>query len=110
MLLIPTTLMGGTLPVLTRAFIGADRGRLRASLGRLYGLNTLGACVGTALAGFFLIEFVGIRVSLVGHGAREPGDRRSPRIRLRSARRSQPSRSRAAAEPPPSRAIRCHGR
>ena len=63
-LLIPTTLMGGTLPVLTRAFTAADRGRLRASLGRLYGLNTLGACVGTAIAGFILIEFVGIRVSL----------------------------------------------
>ena len=65
-LLIPTTLMGGTLPVLTRAFTATDRGRLRSSLGRLYGLNTLGACVGTALAGFFLIEFVGIRASLWG--------------------------------------------
>jgi spermidine synthase len=65
-LLVPTTLMGGTLPVLTRAFTSTDRGRLRASLGRLYGLNTLGACAGTALAGFFLIEFVGIRASLLG--------------------------------------------
>lgn len=65
-LLVPTTLMGGTLPVLTRAFTATDRGRLRASLGRLYGLNTLGACAGTALAGFFLIEHVGIRFSLLG--------------------------------------------
>jgi spermidine synthase len=63
-LLIPTTLMGGTLPVLTHAFMGADRSRLRPSLGRLYGLNTLGAVVGTALAGFFLIEYVGVRASL----------------------------------------------
>src|SRR6185312_6671245 len=63
-LLIPTTLMGGTLPVLTRAFMGEDRARLRPSLGRLYGLNTLGAVAGTALAGFFLIEFVGVRASL----------------------------------------------
>jgi len=63
-LLIPTTLMGGTLPVLTRAFMGEDRARLRPSLGRLYGINTLGAVVGTALAGFFLIEFVGVRGSL----------------------------------------------
>jgi len=63
-LLIPTTLMGGTLPVLTRAFMGEDRASLRPSLGRLYGLNTLGAVVGTALAGFFLIEFVGVRASL----------------------------------------------
>ena len=65
-LLVPTTLMGGTLPVLTRAFMGADRAALKHSLGRLYGLNTLGAVVGTALAGFFLIEWVGIRASLWG--------------------------------------------
>ncbi len=63
-LLVPTTLMGGTLPVLTRAFMGADRIQLKPALGRLYGLNTLGAVAGTALAGFFLIEYVGIRVSL----------------------------------------------
>jgi len=63
-LLIPTTLMGGTLPVLTRALMGDDRGLLKPSLGRLYGLNTLGAMTGTALAGFFLIEFVGVRASL----------------------------------------------
>src|SRR6266850_582206 len=61
-LLIPTTLMGGTLPVLTRALMGEDRGLLKPSLGRLYGFNTLGAM--TALAGFFLIEFVGVRASL----------------------------------------------
>ena len=63
-LLIPTTLMGGTLPVLTRAFMGDDRARLRAALGGLYGLNTLGAVVGTGLAGFFLIEALGVRTSL----------------------------------------------
>src|SRR5437867_8203565 len=68
-LLVPTTLMGGTLPVLTRAFMGADRGELKPSLGRLYGLNTLGAVAGTALAGFFLIEFVGLRASLWATGA-----------------------------------------
>ncbi len=63
-LLIPTTLMGGTLPVLTRAFMGDDRGLLKRSLGGLYGLNTLGAVAGTALAGFLLIEYVGVRASL----------------------------------------------
>src|SRR2546427_565937 len=65
-LLVRTPLMGGTLPVLTRAFMGEDRAALKHSLGRLYGLNTLGAVVGTALAGFFLIEWVGIRASLWG--------------------------------------------
>src|SRR5437870_10883865 len=108
-LLVPTTLMGGTLPVLTRAFMGADRGELPASLGRLYGLNTLGAVLGTALAGFFLIEYVGVRASLWAtatinvalggialwlsgsradaptaappHPGREPGERPSPALR-----------------------------
>jgi spermidine synthase len=65
-LLMPTTLMGGTLPVLTRALTGEDRGLLKQSLGRLYGWNTLGAMTGTALAGFFLIEFLGVRASLWG--------------------------------------------
>ncbi|HYT04608.1 MAG TPA: fused MFS/spermidine synthase [Gemmatimonadales bacterium] len=68
-LLVPTTLMGGTLPVLTRAFMGADRSELKRSVGLLYGLNTLGAVAGTALAGFFLIEHVGIRASLWGTAA-----------------------------------------
>lgn len=68
-LLIPTTIMGGTLPVLTRALMGEDRLLLKPSLGRLYGLNTLGAMTGTALAGFFLIEFVGVRASLLGTAA-----------------------------------------
>jgi len=68
-LLVPTTLMGGTLPVLTRAFMGAERERLRRALGRLYGLNTLGAVAGAALAGFVLIERVGIRLSLWGTAA-----------------------------------------
>src|SRR5256886_2004890 len=68
-LLVPTTLMGGTLPALTKGFMGVERDRLQTSLGRLYALNTLGAVVGTALAGFFLIERVGIRPSLYGTAA-----------------------------------------
>src|SRR5256885_6583890 len=100
--------MGGTLPVLTRAFT-ADRAALQRSLGLLYGLNTLGAVVGTALAGFFLIEYVGVRASLWAtatinlalggialwlsgsradaptaappHPGREPGERPSPALR-----------------------------
>src|SRR5437763_2027466 len=39
-LLVPTTLMGGTLPALTKGFMGVERDRLQTSLGRLYALNT----------------------------------------------------------------------
>jgi spermidine synthase len=63
-LFVPTTLMGGTMPVLARAFAGTERAALQPAVSRLYGLNTLGAMVGTALAGFFLIEHIGIRASL----------------------------------------------
>src|SRR5207302_847112 len=34
-LLVPTTLMGGTLPALTKGFMGVERDRLQTSLGRL---------------------------------------------------------------------------
>src|SRR5256714_2450694 len=69
LLLGPTTRMGGTLPALTKGFMGVERDRLQTSLGRLYALNTLGAVVGTALAGFVLIERVGIHPSLYATAA-----------------------------------------
>jgi spermidine synthase len=59
-MLLPTTLMGGTLPVLSRLIAGRT-----ASLGRplslLYGINTLGAVTGTLAAGFVLLPGLGVR-------------------------------------------------
>lgn len=52
-LLPPTILMGGTLPVLVRATQG--RSALVAVTGRLYSANTGGAVIGAALAGFVLL-------------------------------------------------------
>jgi spermidine synthase len=57
-LLVPTTLMGMTLPLLTQSFVH----RVETSgsvIGILYGINTLGAAFGTALAGFVLIGAYG---------------------------------------------------
>ncbi len=62
-LLIPSTLMGGTLPVLTRFFVKRLE-QLGTNIGILYALNTFGAVIGTVAAGFFLIEALGIRWSL----------------------------------------------
>ena len=62
-LLIPSTLMGGTLPVLTRFFVKRLE-QLGTNIGVLYALNTFGAVVGTVAAGFFLLEAFGIRWSL----------------------------------------------
>ncbi len=63
LLLIPTTLMGGTLPVLSRFFV-TDEGTLAKRVGLLYALNTLGAVLGTALAGYFLLPNFGMRGTL----------------------------------------------
>lgn len=61
-LLIPTTLMGATLPILVRA-ITTNLSRLGRDVGALYALNTLGAALGTLFAGFYLIEAVGLRAT-----------------------------------------------
>ena len=63
MLIVPATLMGATLPVLTRYF--ADNfDRLGWTVGRLYAINTFGAVAGSFIAGFVLIPNVGVRWSL----------------------------------------------
>jgi spermidine synthase len=59
-LLVPTTLMGATLPVLSRYVAGFSLPR-GATIGLLYGFNTIGAVAGTALAGFVLIRAFGVR-------------------------------------------------
>lgn len=57
-----TLLMGMTLPVLTRHLVRALE-ETGARLGELYAANTLGAMAGTLLAGFVLIEFLGLRLT-----------------------------------------------
>lgn len=58
----PAVLMGITLPFLTQ---GLSTGFQTASLthAKIYAINTLGACVGTLLAGFYLIENFGLAVT-----------------------------------------------
>ncbi len=67
-LLIPTTLMGGTLPVITR-FLFRRSGHLGERVSQLYSVNTLGAVVGTFAAGFFLIAALGIHEAAYLAGA-----------------------------------------
>lgn len=63
-LLVPTTLMGATLPVLSRFFV-REITTLGGQIGRLYALNTFGAVLGTYAAGFHLIPILGIRKTLL---------------------------------------------
>ncbi|MCA9668448.1 MAG: fused MFS/spermidine synthase, partial [Myxococcales bacterium] len=58
-LALPAGMMGGTLPALVRATVRRRQGLHRA-VGRLYGVNTIGAAVGTLLTGMLLIELLGL--------------------------------------------------
>ncbi len=62
-LIVPTMLMGGTLPVLSR-FIAHQPENLRRHLSFLYAVNTLGAVFGALLAGFVLIRVYSVSTTL----------------------------------------------
>ena len=59
-LLVPTGLMGATLPLLARYAVTSDR-NLGSRISMLYSLNTLGAVGGTLVAGFVLLPALGLR-------------------------------------------------
>jgi len=58
LLLLPTALMGGTLPVLSQA-LAAGAARPGRTAGTLYAVNTTGAVVGVVLAGYVLLPMFG---------------------------------------------------
>ena len=60
MLLIPTTLMGATLPILSAA-LTRSAGVTASSITRLYTRNLVGAIAGSIAAGFLLLPMLGIR-------------------------------------------------
>ncbi len=67
-IILPTTLMGGTLPVLIK-FFTSGKVAVGRSAGLLYGLNTVGAVTGTLATGLFLMYFLGVKSSLYLAGA-----------------------------------------
>ena len=62
LLLVPSTAMGATLPLLVKALSAAEPNFGR-TLGRLYGWNTLGAAVGAVAGEFALIRVLGLRLT-----------------------------------------------
>jgi spermidine synthase len=58
-LLIPTILIGGTLPVMGRITAAFHR-PLSAAFGTAYAVNTLGGVLGAGTCGFFFIRYVGM--------------------------------------------------
>jgi len=63
LLAVPTFLMGGTIPVLTEGLSQGFEGSHRVHA-RVYSVNTLGAFVGALVAGFYLIENLGLPLTL----------------------------------------------
>lgn len=63
LVLVPTTLMGATLPVVSKLTI-ASLDRVEEGFGGLYAANTFGAMLGAVLGGFVLIPGLGLRSSL----------------------------------------------
>lgn len=62
-MLFPTFLMGGTLPVLVR-FLNNQSNFVGTNVAVLYFVNSLGAVLGTILAGFFLLQYMGLKGSI----------------------------------------------
>jgi spermidine synthase len=63
LLLIPTVLMGATLPILI-TYLASRSGMVSDSVGHLYFVNTLGAGVACLLASLLLFPFLGMQTSV----------------------------------------------
>jgi spermidine synthase len=63
LLIVPTTLMGATLPLLARYFVSRpfEFGRVSLRLGTLYAVNIFGGVSGSFLAGFISLPLAGVR-------------------------------------------------
>ena len=62
-LLVPTALMGATLPLLTDFFRRNPRASREWKVGVLYAANTLGAAAGVLISSLVLIEMLGVRMT-----------------------------------------------
>lgn len=62
-MLLPAILMGGTLPVLVR-YLSDRITEVGKNVSILYFINSLGAVLGTVLAGFYLLQTIGLRATV----------------------------------------------
>jgi len=104
LLLVPSTAMGFTLPLLTRALTasGAQFGR---ALGGLYGWNTLGAVAGVIVAETHLIGALGIRGTALAAGSANLAAAAAAGLLARSIGRPLPATSAAVLAASQRRAI-----
>lgn len=72
--IVPTTAMGATLPVLSRGIELARDGRVRERrLGLLYAANTLGGAAGALLSAYLLVPALGLSGTLLGSALASAG-------------------------------------
>jgi len=67
LLIIPTTLMGATLPILSKTLAHSQR-RFAKDIGGLYAVNTVGAVIGAVITAFVLIPSAGMTTILYATG------------------------------------------
>lgn len=63
-MLIPTILMGATLPVVSRIYVD-EKERIGTSIGEVFSFNTIGGVFGSFSAGFIFIPIMGIEKTVV---------------------------------------------
>lgn len=63
-LLVPTTLMGGTFPMVSKIYT-KRMDELGRDIGNVYSVNSLGAVLGSFAAGFLLIPAIGVRNTII---------------------------------------------
>ena len=63
-LLLPTFLMGGSIPILTTV-LPESASEVNSTHAKIYGWNTLGACLGVFLAGFYMIPTFGLPYTIL---------------------------------------------
>ena len=63
-LILPTTLMGATLPIVSQ-WLSRHEELFQGSIGLLYGANTFGACAGCFCAGFLILPAFGLATTNV---------------------------------------------
>jgi len=64
LLIIPSTLIGATFPILSRFFIQKSK-KVSYDVGNLYGSNFLGAAFGCFVTGFFFLQILGVKQTLL---------------------------------------------
>lgn len=63
-MLVPTALMGASLPAGIRVAAAGHRGDVAGTAGALYAVSSVGACLGSLAAGFVLVPRLGLRGSV----------------------------------------------